>query len=50
MKEEDKIMAFYVSGLQRNTCKNVDERKRIEEGAWLCSLDSKRQQILFFME
>lgn len=48
--KKDRRMVFYVSGLQRNACKNVDERKIIEERAQFCSLDRKKQQILFFVE
>lgn len=33
MKEKDIRMVFQLTRLQRNTCKNVDENKRMEEGA-----------------
>jgi len=33
MKKRDERTVFQLRGLQRNTCKNVHERKRMEEGA-----------------
>lgn len=33
MKKRDKRMVFQLTGLQRNTYKNVDERERMEERA-----------------
>lgn len=42
-------MVFQLTGLQRNTYKNVDERERMEERAQFCSLDSRKQHV-FFME
>lgn len=33
MKEKGIRMVSQLTGLQRNTCKNVDENKRMEEGA-----------------
>lgn len=47
MKEEGVRMVFQLTGLQRNTCRNVDENKRMEEGAQFCSFDFRKKQIVF---
>lgn len=41
-------MVFQLTGLQRNTCKNVDENKIMEEGAQFCSFDFRKKNKLYF--
>lgn len=43
-------MVFQLTGLQRNTCKNVEENKIMEEGAQFCSFDFRKKTNCIFME